>query len=884
MIWMFFVGLFAAVYLVLGLIAWRRPLLARLAWREALRRPWQSALLVAGLTVGTSMILMSLIENDSMSTSLSRATYESWGRVDILVGANGQFFSPQVAQDLSGSAALRGKVRAVQAGVELVGVAADLDRRLDNPTVRLIGFDPTRQPPFGTFALTDGRRTAGQELGSNEVLLSQSLADSLQARPGDSLTIGAPGFGPAPFKVFGIATRDGPGDYGAQPAVFTTLQTMSSLTGNTDINVVRISALGDGRQELDNSLRLASAVTGVMRDIASGLDFQVRTAKADDVTEIEKLAASNEPVNLAMSAIIILAGIALVVNLVIALAEERRPHLAVLRAMGLSRAGLVLTGLLEGAAYALGAALIGALPGIATGWLLVSNSGHWVPEIHEKDATVVFVVSIQSIATAIAAGALVTLVTLLVANARATRLSIASAVRSLPDASTRKRSGNARRVVFGLIGAIGLFAAATGDGPERLVGGVTAIASAGLIADRLPGRLRASLFGLAAVAWLFTIYATMSFALLAENVWITILVLTAGVLGLSVVAAVNMHIAERVIPRALIAQLTRRLPRLVLATTAVGLVLSLLTFIGVFLATTRPDYRRDTGGYDVSIVSTTGSTVALPPSLSAEIDRSVTIATSTYFGPVRSSLSDRGPGPLERHQQLLLLYQLTDEQLQPGLPLASRDTRFSSDAAVWAALQANHSYVVSGTYPPYTTVDLIGSRGPVQLTVIATFKPGFLEGIMGPTATLDGLSSAAAGTTMLVRLKPGVDPVTFATDVRRFSFPSGVEAITTRDLLASGGAIIRNFAAELELILLAGLGVGVMSLGVLALRAVVERRRVIGLLRAVGYQPRPLLLAVMGESLLTAAAGIVVGTTVGLFVGSVIAAGYYPGGVIRVQT
>ncbi|HEV2476863.1 MAG TPA: hypothetical protein VGX22_10000, partial [Candidatus Dormibacteraeota bacterium] len=47
---------------------------------------------------------------------------------------------------------------------------------------------------------------------------------------------------------------------------------------------------------------------------------------------------------------------------------------------------------------------------------------------------------------------------------------------------------------------------------------------------------------------------------------------------------------------------------------------------------------------------------------------------------------------------------------------------------------------------------------------------------------------------------------------------------------------------------------------------------------------RPLLLAVMGESLLTAAAGIVVGTTVGLFVGSVIAAGYYPGGVIRVQT
>ena len=107
--------------------------------------------------------------------------------------------------------------------------------------------------------------------------------------------------------------------------------------------------------------------------------------------------------------------------------------------------------------------------------------------------------------------------------------------------------------------------------------------------------------------------------------------------------------------------------------------------------------------------------------------------------------------------------------------------------------------------------------------------------------------------------------------------------MTTRELLDQGSAIFRNYIGELELVLIAGLGVGVLSLGVLALRAVVERRRSIGLLRAVGYQPRQLLTAVMGESLLTAATGVVVGVAVGLFVGFAVIARYEPGHAVTIQ-
>src|SRR5260370_12287575 len=81
--------------------------------------------------------------------------------------------------------------------------------------------------------------------------------------------------------------------------------------------------------------------------------------------EIVKLADAERPVTYALTIVIVLAGVALVVNLALALAEERRPRLAVLRALGLGRTGLVVASVLEGAIYAVGAAVIGAVPWIA---------------------------------------------------------------------------------------------------------------------------------------------------------------------------------------------------------------------------------------------------------------------------------------------------------------------------------------------------------------------------------------------------------------------------------------------------------------------------------------------------------------------------------------
>ncbi|MDQ2942977.1 MAG: FtsX-like permease family protein [Candidatus Dormibacteraeota bacterium] len=876
------IGLFLLTYGALGVIALRRPLLARLAYREAIRRPWQSALVIAGLTVGTAMILMAQINGDSMSDTLTAATYRSWGRVDLLVTANGDFFSSDITRRLAADARVHGSVRGIQSGVEVFGSVADLDRSLDKPSVRLIGFDPQTQAAFGSFTLTDGRVTTGSDLGSTGVLLSQSLADSVQARPGDRLRVSL-GQTAADFRVVGVARPEGPGAYGAQPAMFGTVQSMAALTGTDQINVVRVSALGDGPTELENSKQIVPALKAVLNGAPGGAGLVVRTTKADDVNEIVKLADAERPVTFALSIVIVLAGIALVVNLALALAEERRPRLAVMRALGLSRMGLVIASVLEGAIYALVAAAIGALPGLAAGWFIVSTAGTHVPEIQEKNATILFSVSLEAIAASIAAGALITLVTLAIASIRTTRMTIASAVRALPDPPTLRRPNGLRSAGVVFLAIASVAALVLGEASLRLVGGVGAILAVGLaLRGHLPDRVRATIVGLGGAIWLLGLYGTLVATYLtytaqaSQGAYATVATLALGVATLSTVVAVNMRVVERFVPRSLVVQLTRRPSKLWLATSSLGLVLALFSFLGLFIASAVPDYKKDAGGFDVSLTSVGPSSPNLTPALQSKVDRQLAISTRHYLGPLRSSWSVGGE-PTDWHQQLLPLYELTDSQLsEPIPPLADRDAQFGSDTAVFAALRANPNLVVSGVYRSGTTLSLVGRDGPVRLTVAGSFKAGFLPGIAGSSGFIAPFSAAPQGTTQLLKLNPGVDPAAFAFDVRRSLFPFGVEAVTTRELMDAAAAPLRNFAAEAQVLITAGLLVGVLSLGILAMRAVVERRRSIGVLRAVGFQSRHLMVAVVGEALLTAAGGIVVGLFIGLTLGSLFVREYYP--------
>src|SRR3954451_4117546 len=75
----------AAIAALLLLALLRRPILWRLGLRNVPRRPGSSALVVAGLALGTAVVTSALFTGDTMTYTVRSLVADSLGRVDEVV-------------------------------------------------------------------------------------------------------------------------------------------------------------------------------------------------------------------------------------------------------------------------------------------------------------------------------------------------------------------------------------------------------------------------------------------------------------------------------------------------------------------------------------------------------------------------------------------------------------------------------------------------------------------------------------------------------------------------------------------------------------------------------------------------------------------------------
>src|ERR671914_83870 len=76
------------VGLVLVAVAWlaaRRPVLRRFALRDVMRRPGETALVIAGSLLGTALIAGSLIVGDTLDSSIKEKVWSQLGPVDEVI-------------------------------------------------------------------------------------------------------------------------------------------------------------------------------------------------------------------------------------------------------------------------------------------------------------------------------------------------------------------------------------------------------------------------------------------------------------------------------------------------------------------------------------------------------------------------------------------------------------------------------------------------------------------------------------------------------------------------------------------------------------------------------------------------------------------------------
>jgi putative ABC transport system permease protein len=881
------VALFLVSYAALGLIVWRRPLVGRIALREAVRRPGQTAVVISGLMIAGASIFLIQVISDSMYAYNRSSALRTWGRDDIELTAGGTFFDPALTQRLTTDASLRAAA-AFQGAVVLTGSVVDVEQNLGKPGIQLTGFDLELQHRFDAFTLADGRSTYGDELLAGSVFVTQALADALGAHTGDHLRIQANGPSPQDTTIVGIIQRQGAGGYGNRQSAFGSLATIQRLVGSNRINLIRVAARGEGDTEVAVGRQLAP----LLRSAVAGDGLQVLETKRSALDTATRQEQMSRPFVTAFGIIVALAATAVVANLVVMLAEERRPRLAVLRALGLTRNALIQLSLTEAALYSLAAAVAGIPLGLAAA-AVVASHGSPTPEGANG---LIFSVTPGSLFGSVAAAVLINLATVLIVSIGTSRMAISSAIRDLPEPPPAMRPSVRRLIPLAIFALAGL-AAVTFAGIElRMLGGALAIGAAGgFLRGRVSDRVRLSGAGGAAAAWAITYWWYVSSRILpAKTAGAFAAALVITVVGLSVLVASNLRVIEgiggalgrvsgwlRAVLRPAVAYSSRRPLRTGLVIAAFSIVAAVLIIVQAGLTAARRDLGAASGGWDVRATVVGSNSLALPVELAPQVARQETLPSRSYLGPVKWVFTDYR-GTVDWHEEAITLYGLSQQQLAGDImPLIDRDHGFPTDAAAWAAI-ARDPGLVASSLQLGSVVYLAAAQGTVRFKVVAQIASvggssgGVLPGLIASQQGVASLAASPPGATLLVKAAPGIAPQALARNVQRALLRQGADASPVLELVNDQYNTSQGATEFFMAMMRVGLLIGILGLGAVALRAVIERRRAIGVLRAVGFLRLQVLAGMLIETALIATAGLMVGLAVALGLGGALISSLAP--------
>jgi putative ABC transport system permease protein len=499
---------------VAAFIALRRPVLRRLALRQIGRRRSEAALVVAGSVLGTAIIISSLIVGDTLNFSVRQAAYDNLGPTDEVVS------SPTVAQgdqaarrierlrgdpDIDGILSLRGDRAAVTRGS---GQA-----RTAEPRAGVWEVDFTKAAAFGG-GVGRGSGLSGPPPGPGEAVINQDLADAIGAHRGETLTVYLYGKARDVRVARVVPTRGlaGAGVGDASRNLFFGPGVLVEAARSSGAKVEpRAFTFVSNTGDVEGGNRRSDAVERKLKAALGPLTTQgvaVDKAKQGVLEAATMVGDSLGSLFLFIGSFSIIAGVLLLVNIFVMLAEERKPELGMLRAVGMKRGRLVRSFVIEGTVYALVACLLGILVGIGVGWAVVVVAAQIFQGLSADDGgglDLAFHVTPISIVNGFAMGFLIAFVTVASTSIRISRINIIAAIRDLPNEGgrrLRRRWVAAATLAAALFGALSVQAVAGNQGVgSYLFPALTVLALCPLLVRLAPRRRVYSGASLAVLAW-----------------------------------------------------------------------------------------------------------------------------------------------------------------------------------------------------------------------------------------------------------------------------------------------------------------------------------------------------------------------------------------------
>ncbi len=891
-------GLIGVAVAAIATTAVRHPVARRLGFRSAKRRPAETALVILGALLGTAIITGSLVVGDALESSLQAGAFTQLGPVDETVTVPGDDALPSLRDALAG----------LEERPEVDGVAFGL-RSSGTVAARVGGDDPAVQPDALLLEFDFGR---ARELGGDPaatgldaaatpaeggVAISTDLAEQLNVGVGDELRVFAYGRSPS-FVVDSVLPQVGLAGYSTDLDassfnVFLPSGTLRQLAANETaaasppISLAFISNEGDVLSGVDRT----DEVTALIEERLAPLpQANVTASKQQLLNTADEVGAFLEEVFLGIGAFAVIAGILLLVNVFVMLADERRTQLGIMRAVGMQRTELVRAFFLEGSLYAAVAAVLGAAAGIGVGAAIMQLArGLSVGAGSTPDLR--FAADSSSVLGGLLVGLLISLVTVVVTSERISRLNIIRAIRELPEPRRRRRP--ILRVVVGVLatvlggaGTAAAFASESGVGlfvgPVVLAGGLVA-----LLGPVIGRRRAATGLGTLMVVWGVLVPTLLPGAF--RNADVIVFVLQ----GLVITSAAVMVLARN---QDTVGGFIRRIAggtgspvaRLGLAyplarpfrttVTLAMYALILFTLVLVSLVTqvvgAQPDVYADaeSGGYDLLVTSSPSN--PLPVDAAREMEEVELVAPLLHAG---LNVEFRAPGEEDYRRwfasgfdrRLLRTQPPALDRWLPSLP---------NEDAVWDHVLDDPSTMIldaqflqqAGSDQSVQPGNSMEIRDPltgqlVERRVVGITKSGFAfsGAFMSRESLVDILGPKVPANRLYVAADEQTDPRQIASILEQQHIRHGVEAQTFQTIVADRQQQNRQFMRILQGYLMLGLLVGIAGLGVVMVRAVRERRQQIGVLRSIGLQSQTVGRSFMLEAAFIAVQGVVIGTLLG---------------------
>jgi putative ABC transport system permease protein len=209
------------------------------------------------------------------------------------------------------------------------------------------------------------------------------------------------------------------------------------------------------------------------------------------------------------------------------------------------------------------------------------------------------------------------------------------------------------------------------------------------------------------------------------------------------------------------------------------------------------------------------------------------------------------------------------------LSFSQRDARYATDREAWTAIARGEAIAAADFDRPdpqrffnATLGEPVTLHAPLGVTRTYAFA-GYVRtrelGLLISANDSDALGLRTSRV-VLVRAAPGADPDDVAARLTAVYQEQGLDFQSFRAIHQAEVQAAQPLVLVVEAFLGVGLLVGLSSTGILASRAVHERRREIGTLRALGFEETQVRLAFLVESTLTTLLGTLVGVAVGLVV------------------